>query len=180
MSILGKRLRLRAIERSDIPTFVRWLNDPEVIKHLLLYLPISQVQEERWFEAQLEDQNRRILGIETLDGKLIGNIALEDINWKDRNAELGIVIGEKEYWGTGYGTEAIITLLDFAFSQMNLHRVYLRVFEDNQRALHCYEKCGFKPEGRLREAHFGDGKYSDELVMGILRHEFFRAQGGGM
>jgi RimJ/RimL family protein N-acetyltransferase len=180
MSILGKRLRLRAIERSDIPTFVRWLNDPEVIQHLLLYLPISQAQEESWFEAQLKDQDRRILGIETLDGKLIGNIALENINWKDRNAELGIVIGEKEYWGTGYGTEAIITLLDFAFSQMNLHRVYLRVFEDNQRALHCYEKCGFKPEGRLREAHFANGKYKDELVMGILRHEFVRAQGGGM
>jgi RimJ/RimL family protein N-acetyltransferase len=71
-------------------------------------------------------------------------------------------------------------LLDFAFSQMNLHRVYLRVFEDNQRALHCYEKCGFKPEGRLREAHFANGKYKDELVMGILRHEFVRAQGGGM
>ena len=96
MTILGERIRLRAIERSDIPTFVRWFNDPEVTKNLVLYLPLSQAQEERWFEAQLEDKNRRILGVETLDGKLIGNIGLENINWKDSRAELGIVIGDKE------------------------------------------------------------------------------------
>ncbi len=174
MTILGKRIRLRAIERSDIPTFVHWFNDPEVTKNLVLYLPLSQAQEERWFEAQLEDKNRCVLGIETLDGKLIGNIGLENINWKDSRAELGIVIGDKEYWDNGYGSEAIITLLDFVFRQMNLHRVYLRVYEDNKRAIRCYEKCGFKLEGCLRESRFADGKYSDELVMGILHHEFLR------
>ena len=71
-------------------------------------------------------------------------------------------------------------MLRFAFDEMNLNRVSLHVFEFNERAIACYEKCGFKLEGRLREAHFADGKYSDELIMGILRHEFFRAQGGGM
>jgi RimJ/RimL family protein N-acetyltransferase len=171
MSILGKRLRLRAIERSDIPAFVRWFNDPEVTKNLVLYLPMSQAQEERWFEEYLRDEQRHIFGIETLDGRLIGNIGLENINWKDSNAALGIVIGEKEYWDEGYGTEAIISLLDFVFREMNIHRVYLRVFEDNHRAIRCYEKCGFKLEGRLREAHFSDGEYCDELVMGILRGE---------
>jgi RimJ/RimL family protein N-acetyltransferase len=178
MSLIGKRIRLRAIERSDIPTFVLWFNDPEVRKNLLVYMPMSQAQEERWFEAQLEDQDRHILGIETLDGALIGNIGLENINWRDNKAELGIVIGEKEYWNNGYGSEAIIILLDFVFRQMNLRRVFLRVFEDNKRAMRCYEKCGFKVEGRLREAHFADGKYNDELVMGILRHEFLKARGG--
>jgi diamine N-acetyltransferase len=175
MTIPGKRIRLRAIERSDIPTFVRWFNDPEVTKHLGLYLPMSQAQEERWFERHLQDEKRHIFGIETVDGKLIGNIGLEDVNWKDRSAELGIVIGEKDYWDKGYGTEAVTTLLGFAFRQMNLHRVYLRVFEDNPRAKRSYEKCGFQLEGRLRESSFSDGRYRDEWIMGILRDEFIGA-----
>jgi len=177
MAILGRQIRLRAIERSDIPTFVRWLNDPEVIKNLLLYLPISQAQEEQWFEDYLQDTNRHIFGIETLEGKLIGNVALERVNWKDRCAELGIVIGEKDHWNKGYGTEAVRTLLGFAFREMNLHRVSLRVFDDNVRAIRCYEKCGFQQEGCLREAEFSNGRYRDELVMGILRSEFLENGG---
>nr|MBC7245318.1 GNAT family N-acetyltransferase [Chloroflexota bacterium] len=176
MSIPGKRLRLRAIERSDIPTFVRWFNDPEVRKYLQIYMPMSYAQEERWFEAHLQDQRNCIFGIETLDGKLIGNIGLHDIMWKDSRAMLGILIGEKEYWDQGYGTEAITTLLRFAFTQKNLHRLYLMVYEYNQRAIRCYEKCGFKHEGRMRQAHFYDGKYYDELIMGILRDEFLASQ----
>ena len=172
MTIPGKTIRLRAIERSDIPAFVRWLNDPEVRQYLDMYLPMSQAQEENWFEAQLGDDGRRILGIETLDGVLLGNIGLHAINWKERYAELGIVIGEKEYWNQGYGTDAVLTLLRFAFQQMNLHRVFLRVFEYNRRAMNCYEKCGFMLEGRLRQTHFHDGKYCDTLIMGILQEEF--------
>jgi len=178
MAILGKRIRLRAIERSDIPTFVSWLNDPEVVENLLLYLPISQAQEEQWFEDQLQRTDQHIFGIETLDGKLIGNVALDEVNWKDRSAVLGIVIGEKDYWDEGYGTDAICTLLGFAFREMNLHRVSLHVFDDNTRAIRCYEKSGFQHEGRMREAEFSRGRYRDELVMGILRREFLAAQGG--
>src|SRR5512136_2224663 len=113
MSIAGKKVRLRAIERSDIPAFVRWFNDPEVTQYLVTYMPMSQVQEERWFEAQLEQHDGFILGIETLDGKLIGNLGLVHIDWKNRRAGLGVVLGEKEYWGQGYGTDAITTLLGF-------------------------------------------------------------------
>jgi RimJ/RimL family protein N-acetyltransferase len=172
MSIPGKKVRLRAIERSDIPTFVRWLNDPEVTQYLKVYMPMSQAQEERWFEAQLEQRDGFILGIETLDGKLIGNVALAHIDWKNSRAGLGIVLGEKEYWGQGYGTDAITALLGFAFKQMNLHSVHLTAYEYNKRAIRCYEKCGFKLEGRMRQAHFCGGQYHDELAMGILREEF--------
>ncbi len=172
MVILGKRIRLRAIERSDIPSFVRWFSDPEVRQYLEMYLPMSFAQEERWFEAQLEDRDAHVLGIETLDGTLIGNVGLHAIDWKDRRAVLGIVIGEKEYWNQGYGSEAVSTLLGFAFGEMNLHRVSLRVYEYNQRAIRCYEKCGFVLEGRLRGARFHSGNYHDELIMGILQDEF--------
>jgi RimJ/RimL family protein N-acetyltransferase len=172
MSIAGKKIRLRAIERSDIPTFVRWMNDPEVTQYLVTYMPMSQAQEERWFEAQLEQHDGFILGIETLDGKLIGNVGLAHIDWKNRRAGLGVVLGEKEYWGQGYGTDAITALLGFAFKQMNLHSVHLTTYEYNKRAIRCYEKCGFKLEGRMRQAHFYDGQYHDELMMGVLRKEF--------
>jgi len=171
--IPGKKTRLRAIECEDIPTFVRWLNDPEVRHYLKIYLPMSKAEEEEWFERQMEDDSGRVFGIETGEGVLIGNVGLSDLDWKNRSAFLGIVIAEKEYWGRGYGSDAIVALLRFAFGEMNLHRIYLSVFDFNQRAIRCYEKCGFRPEGRAREALFRDGRYHDALQMAILRQEFF-------
>jgi len=172
VTIQGKRIRLRGIERSDVPTFVRWFNDPEVTMYLRMYLPMSQAEEERWFEEHLERKSGVIFGIETTDGRLIGNCGLEGIDWKERRATLGIAIGEKEYWGQGYGADAITTLLRFAFTQMNLHRIQLTVYSYNERAKRCYEKCGFRHEGTLRESHFYGGRYHDELMMGILCEEF--------
>ncbi|NIN67136.1 MAG: GNAT family N-acetyltransferase [Anaerolineae bacterium] len=170
--IVGEQTRLRAIEREDIPIFVRWLNDPEVRQYLEMYLPMSVAEEEQWFEAQLKDDTSRIFGIETEEGRLIGNIGLHNLDWKNRNALLGIVIAEREYWGRGYGTDAVTTLLDFAFNEMNLHRVSLSVYEFNERAVRCHEKCGFRHEGRAREALFRDGSYHDHFLMAILREEF--------
>lgn len=169
--IVGHKTRLRAIEREDIPTFVKWFNDPEVRHYLEMYLPMSKAAEEEWFEAHLKDDSSRIFAIETEEGVHIGNVGLHQLDWKNRNAFLGIVIGEKEYWGRGYGSDAIIALLDFAFNEMNLHRVHLSTYDFNQRAIRCYEKCGFRHEGRAREAHFTDGRYHDSLLMAILRKE---------
>ncbi len=171
--LYGNRVRLRAIERDDIPRFVTWFNDPEVRRHLEAYRPLSYVMEEKWFEAHAQlDPNEHLFAIETADGVHIGNIGLHRVNWKDRNAELGIVIGEREYWGQGYGTDAILTMLNYAFDTLNLHRVFLRVNADNPRAIRCYEKCGFEHEGTLRQAVFAQGHYKDQYLMSILQPEF--------
>ncbi len=173
--IVGKKVRLRPIERDDLPRFVEWFGDPEVRRHLLIYLPFSLAQEERWFENLLERLERResvVLAIETADGVHIGNVGLNNIDWKNRNAELGIAIGEKPYWNQGYGSDAIRTLLGLAFREMNLHRVFLRVDADNARGIRCYEKAGFQREGTFREVVFKDGTYHDQYVMSILRSEF--------
>lgn len=173
--IFGNRVRLRAIERSDIPTFVRWFNDPEVRQYVKMYEPISIESEERWFESLQKRENDRVYAIEARAGEAwvhIGVIGLHRINWKDRNAVLGIVIGEKGFWSQGYGTDAICTLLRFAFNEMNLHRVELEVLEFNLRARRCYEKVGFRYEGARRQAVFSGGAYHDSLLMGILRDEF--------
>ncbi|MFQ6014718.1 MAG: GNAT family N-acetyltransferase [Anaerolineae bacterium] len=170
--IQGNKVRLRAIEREDLSRFVRWLNDPEVVQYLTIYTPFSMAEEERWFERQLEDDSSTILAIETLDGTHIGNVGLHKIDWKNSHAELGIFIGEKEYWDQGYGSDAVMAMLNFAFNEMNLHRVSLGVYAFNKRAIRCYEKCGFRHEGTEREVVFKNGNYHDHLIMGILRHEF--------
>jgi UDP-4-amino-4,6-dideoxy-N-acetyl-beta-L-altrosamine N-acetyltransferase len=172
--IKGSKIRLRRIERADIPTFVRWFSDPEVREFLLINRPISMAEEERWFERQLTDQNSEVFAIETQDGRHIGNIGLHQLDWIHRSAEMGIVIGEKEFWGRGYGSDAVQTLLGLAFEELNLHRVSLKVYEDNARAIRAYEKSGFQHEGCLRDAIYRKGRYYDELVMSVLRHEFQR------
>jgi diamine N-acetyltransferase len=173
--ILREKVCLRPIERDDLPRFVKWFGDPEVKRHLGVWLPFSLAQEERWFERSLEQIERQevvLLAIETSEGVHIGNIGLHQIDWKNRHAELGITIGEKAYWNQGYGTDAICTMLKLAFREMGMHRVQLRVDADNARAIRCYEKAGFKKEGTLRDVVFREGKYVGQHVMSILQQEF--------
>lgn len=176
--IYGERVRLRAIERSDIPTFVRWFNDPEVRRYLTVQTPVSTAQEELWFEDILQRQQRREDFIFVAEARVgdewvpIGNVGLHRINWKDRSAVFGIVLGEKAYWDQGYGTNATRTVLRFAFEELNLHRVELEVIDENIRARRCYEKAGFRHEGTRRQAIFSEGRYYDVYLMSVLREEF--------
>ena len=103
--------------------------------------------------------------------QLIGVVSFDSINWRDRDAEVGIIIGDPEFWEQGYGTDALRTILDVGFRWYNLHRVHLFVVHDNCRAIRAYEKCGFHHEGRLRDAVFIDGHYQDMLLMSILANE---------
>jgi RimJ/RimL family protein N-acetyltransferase len=176
--IYGERVRLRAVERDDIKRFCVWVNDPEVTKYLSLYLPISTVDEENWFEQMTKrDQSEKPLAIEVRDGdsdgwKMIGNCGVFDIDTVTRVGELGIMLGEKDEWNKGYGTETMVLLLRHCFDTLNLNRAYLRVYADNVRAKRSYDKAGFVEEGRLREAVYKHGKYDDVIVMGVLRSEW--------
>ncbi len=174
--IIGKRVRLRGIERSDIPRFVEWLNDPEVAQGLSLVLPLSTTQEETWFDnLRNTPKEEHPMGIEvhTPNGwMLVGNLSLMNINWRNRLAEVGIFIGEKRFWNQGYGHDAMVLMLRHAFSNLGLNRVFLRVFETNPRAVHSYEKAGFVHEGRMRQAQYQDGKFVDVLLMSVLRSEW--------
>ena len=173
----GEKVLLRALAHSDVPSFVRWFNDQEVTQFLGADMwPMSTESEERWFNRHVEE-NTLVLGIETIaaagqSGVHIGNIGLHNVSERNHNAELGIVIGEKEYWSQGYGTDAIKTMLRYSFDELNYHRVYLRVYDFNARGMRCYEKCGFRVEGRLRQQMYRHGAWSDEIVMGVLRDEF--------
>jgi RimJ/RimL family protein N-acetyltransferase len=180
--IYGKRIRLRAIEHSDLARYHEWLNDPDVAEGLWHYLPLSMDDEEAWFEQmRQQDAEQRPLAIEVReegDWRLVGNVGLMDLRSANRSAELGIFIGNKSLWDKGYGTEAVELMLRHAFDTLNLNRVFLRVFATNERARRCYQKVGFVPEGTLRQAVFRHGRYVDMHIMSILRHEWHAAGEG--
>jgi RimJ/RimL family protein N-acetyltransferase len=180
--IAGARVRLRAIERQDLPRYVAWFNDPEVRRGLAQIFPLSQSLEDQWFEHTLTlEPHERPFSVDVRRGRgwvHIGSCGLFRFEPYSRNAELGIMIGEKRFWDRGYGTQAVRLLLGHAFDTLNLHRVFLRVFASNPRAIRAYEKVGFILEGRLREDRFADGGYEDTLLMSVLEHEW-RAGAGG-
>lgn len=174
--IYGERVRLRAMEREDLVKSHEWVNDPEVTRGLGLILPMSMADEENWYNAQ-RDPKEKPLAIEVRKGKgwkFIGNCGVFGIENVNRSAELGIMIGDKTEWDKGYGAEAMTLLLRFGFETLNMHRLFLRVYADNVRAVRSYEKTGFVLEGRLREAVYKSGKYDDVLIMSVLRSEWLK------
>jgi RimJ/RimL family protein N-acetyltransferase len=169
----GRTVNIRALESTDLERAYTWINDREVIRYLAARYPMSRTDEQRWLDQGPTNSMGGVrLAIETKDGVHIGTLDLHRVSSEDRSASLGIMIGDKAYWSNGYGTDAMQTLLRFTFGEMNLNRVSLHVFEFNERAIACYRKCGFREEARLRENYYGEGRYWDVLVMGILRDEF--------
>ncbi len=177
--IEGKLVNLRAPEMTDLERNATWVNDREVTRFLAFRYQMSLAAEEAWLREMASkptSYERVFFAIETKDGAHIGNTNLFDVKPEDRKAKLGIMIGDKSYWSKGYGSDALMTLLGFAFEEMNLNRVELDVFAFNERAIGSYRRCGFVEEGRRRQALFKAGEYHDVIVMGVLRDDW-RARG---
>lgn len=173
--LTGKLVRLRAYEDTDLERVVAWINDREVTQWLSARYPLSTAQEREWLDRVMKRPASEglSLAIETLaDFRHIGTISIHPVSVESGNAELGIMIGDKDCWSRGFGTDAILTLLEFAFLEMNLHRVQLDALDTNERAIACYKKCGFIEEGRKRESWYQAGAYHDLVFMGVLREEF--------
>ena len=178
--LTGPRVVLREFRQEDISGIRSWVNDAETTRFMGgTYLkPQTWEQTESWLSNILNGGAGGVnLVIAERDKKrYLGQCALSFVDQTARHAELSLVLAPDSA-GQGYGSEAVNALLDFAFHQMNLNRVYLRVCAANERAVRCYEKCGFRLEGRLREHAFLDGRYEDVLEMGILRSEYERGRG---
>jgi RimJ/RimL family protein N-acetyltransferase len=174
----GEKVLLRPLQRSDIANFLKWFNDVEVTQYLNFYLPMTEMAEEKWIEdaaSRTQAGTGVYFIIEAIEGdstKPIGSIGLAGINPKDHGASFGITIGEKDYWGNGYGTEATRLILDYGFQQLNLHRISSSAFAFNERSIRLHKKVGFKEEGRRREAIFKNGQFHDLVMFGILRGEW--------
>lgn len=174
--IVGTRVTLRPFTPDDLPALRRWHDDPEVMRYWGDRSPIVSAHE---FAADLAPTGRFVQFGENgyfcicdETGRAIGRIDYEGFKMPERTAELSILIGERDAWSAGYGTEAITLLLDWLFNDRGAHRVWLEVFADNTRAQRAYEKAGFVREGTLRETWIADGRWHDEHVYGILRREF--------
>ncbi|MDF2532327.1 MAG: acetyltransferase [Clostridia bacterium] len=173
----GQKVRLRAYRKEDIPLRLSYINDAEIASHLTddIPFPITQYEEERWFEAISSNSDIYKFAIETKDDQLfIGGCSINDVDWKNSVATIGIFIGNRDYWRNGYGSDAMNILVSFIFNQMNINKVRLTCYSFNQRALKSFEKYGFVVEGVLRKEIFKDGCYYDKIAMGILREEFLQ------
>lgn len=169
---MAENIMLTQLIPEDLPLLFSWINNREQVLFNAPYHPVHEGQHRAWFESIQQRKDLAIFAIRLCESdQLIGTCQLHSIDPIHRTAELQIRIGEIAQRGHGFGSQAVRLLLDFAFKDLNLHRVYLHVFATNTPAIRTYEKVGFLHEGLLREAAYIDGCYVDMAVMGILRDE---------
>jgi RimJ/RimL family protein N-acetyltransferase len=175
----GDLVRLSAFDHEELgKAYANWTRDSELTRLFdggasVLYSARARTD---FFEKMVKEDTpaNHFFSIRKLDdNRLLGDINLDVINeWGSRDSFVGLGIADRNDWGKGYGTDAMKIILRFAFTELNLHRVTLTVFEYNPRAIRSYEKVGFCHEGRLRGALLRDGKRWDMLYMGILREDW--------
>ncbi|GAB4483008.1 MAG: GNAT family protein [Anaerolineae bacterium] len=173
--LTGERVRLATLTRDDLPLMVPWYRDV-VFARLLDSRPAAQPTLEtltRLYDEESKSPTTFLFGIRLLEGDaLIGLLELDGIEWSNGTCWLGIGIGQREHRGRGYGPEAVTLALDFAFRELNLHRITVSVFGYNEASRRMFEGLGFTLEGRLREHLHRDGSRHEMLLFGILRPEW--------
>lgn len=169
----GKMTRLRPLEKEDAPQLKIWMNDPEVAQFLMRVFPVTLQEEEEWIEnIKKRTPKDVVFGVETLEGTLIGTMGLHNIELIHGLATTGAVIGDKKFWGKGYGFDAKMLVLDFAFNTLSLRKVTSDVLAFNERSKRYLEKTGYKRVGQFKEHLFRDGMYHDLIIMEIFREEW--------
>jgi RimJ/RimL family protein N-acetyltransferase len=171
----GTLVRIVAPAEEDAVILSRWSEDSDYLRSLDTDYarPLSTQEVARRLDPEQSDSSRLEFHVRTLDkDRLIGFVALHSIEWNNGSAKLAIGIGEPNYRGKGYGTDALRLLLRYAFDELNLYRVGLEVISNNVRAIRTYEQLGFQQEGAMRGGVLRDGHRHDILLMGILRDEW--------
>ena len=176
----GELVRLTAEDPETVAKpYSEWARDTEFSRYLDSNPPytFSAKKWKEWMEKDMEKDNNHFFSIRTLDGdQFIGFVALFELHWQHGDTMVAIALGPREYWGKGYGTEAMNLMLRYAFTELNLRRVSLIVFEYNQRGVRSYEKNGFVVEGRIRGAMLREGKRWDFVWMGVMREDWLKLQ----
>jgi RimJ/RimL family protein N-acetyltransferase len=171
--IAGEHVILRAFERDDAERCYRWMNDPNIVRTLKSRYPIAFQNEIEWLERAMHGSSsdaERHFAIERKDDRThIGNASIHDIEWVSRIASFGLFVGEPSAWNRGFGSDAIRTLVRFAFDEMNLRKLRINVFDYNDRAKHVLESQGFVQEGRLRQEFYREGTYHDIVILSVFR-----------
>ena len=171
--LVGERILLRPFSKRDLPHIQRWSADAELRKLIGEVAPMSEAEGERFYKELRADKDRVwFVIVLKRNGRVIGEAGLLRMFRPWRNTDMTIIIGEKDAWGKGYGTEAGHLLLDYAFNRLGFHRISIGVVGFNKRALRFWESLGFEKEGVERDEYFYDNKYSDGIMMSILENEF--------
>jgi RimJ/RimL family protein N-acetyltransferase len=177
----GERCSLRPLRREDVDGgWADWFNDPEVTRHMYRgVFPNTREEQLAFYESiAAGDQSNLVLAIAAEPGgEHVGTIGLHRIDWVNRSAEYGIVVGEESARGRGIGTEATRLICRHGFERLNLHRIWLGVLASHESAIRMYQGLGFQEEGRLREELLRDGRREDKLIMGLLAGELRDAGG---
>ncbi len=171
----GKLVRLAAPVPEDAACFAEWNNDFEYLRQMDTDYarPRNVHDHENLAQSMRSQENGVLFHVHTLaEDRMIGFVAIHDIEWNNQSGMISIGIGDREFRGKGYGTDAMGTAIAYAFRELNLHRLGLDVNGDNPRAIRVYEKLGFRHEGAAREAIHRDGEWVDRLYMGLLRCEW--------
>ena len=173
--LIGEKIYLRGLERSDLEgAYFQWLNDYDITKHLESGIfPNSMEAMEKYFDSIKQSPDNIFLAIiERETDRHIGNIKIGNINWVRRVADIGWLIGEKDAWGKGYGTEALKLVVDYCFRRLNLHKVFAGIAAPNLASKKMCEKVGFSLEATLRKEAYVNGEYCDVMYFGLLREEY--------
>ncbi|HEU4792821.1 MAG TPA: GNAT family N-acetyltransferase [Nitrolancea sp.] len=173
VNIVGERVALGPFRRDLVPAYQRWINDFTTMRTYGTPRPLTVEQATAWYEKQTTKEERaRFTVYELATWRPIGKTALYDIDFHHRTAEFGIIIGEPDCRGKGYGTEAALLTLDYAFTALELHNVMLEVAEFNQAGRRVYAKAGFREFGRRRQSWMMGGRLWDVIYMDCLATEF--------
>ena len=174
LNIVGEKVALGPLRRDLLPVYTRWMNDFDVIRTLGVPLrPMTTQSEDAWLDRAIKDESDCHFTIyERATSRPIGNTSLNGIQHRHRTALFGLVIGEKDCWGKGYGTEVTRLMLDYGFNGLGLHNITLTVIANNERGLRAYTRVGFKLIGRRREAFRVAERAFDVIYMDCLATEF--------
>jgi RimJ/RimL family protein N-acetyltransferase len=168
--LLGQKVILTHLEEEHLARTLKWITDPEVVHFTGPLKAVTRSEQKAWFDRISVSERDFVFTITAIEQQEpIGLCGLFDIHPIIRKGELRIRIGEREYWGRGYGSEAVSLLVKHGFEDLNLHRISASVFLDNERAVRCYRSLGFQEEGRTRHSGYIRGRYVDELILAVVR-----------
>ena len=172
MNLKGEKVFLRAIEKEDMEFLREMINNPELERNVVGWsFPISKYEQEKWFESQVQNKDN-IRYIIEVDRERIGVVTITNIDWKNRKACHGIKLCNDKIKGKGYGTDTVMTIMKYAFEELQLNKLYSTILDYNIPSMNLYKKCGWSVDGVLRESTFKGNQYVNEMAVSILKKDY--------
>lgn len=175
---------LRPLELSDLEQIMTWINDPEIVGNFGWFgKPVSREEEQRYLEHLISSPADKAYSVFAA-GEYLGQSGIHEIDWRNKHGRFSVILANKNQWGKGYAPGVVNALLEKAFTELALHKVWGMFVEQNKKAYHVFvEKCGFQVEGRLRKEYFRRGAYHDMIRIAMLEEEYWaraweQAEGG--